>query len=62
MLSEVRKTNTIGSHLHVESKKSHELIDTGNWLVVAKGREWELGKMGEGDQKVQTSSYKINKP
>ena len=29
--------------------------------VVARGRGWEVGKVDEGGQKVQTSSYKINK-
>lgn len=32
-------------------------METENRLVVARG----VGGMGEGDQKVQTSSYKINK-
>ena len=30
-----------------------------NQLVVARGRRW--GTMGDGGQKVQTSSYKIHK-
>ena len=36
-------------------------MDTENRWVVARGRGWEVGEMGEGGQKVQTSSYKINK-
>ena len=34
-----------------------------NRLVVARsgGGKWEVGEMGEGCQKVQTSRYKINK-
>ena len=32
-----------------------------NQFVVAKGRHVEVGAMGKGNQKVQTSSYKINK-
>ena len=32
-----------------------------NRLVVARGKGWGVGEMGEGGQKVQTSSYKINK-
>ena len=39
----------------------HKLIDTENKLVVARSGGWELGKMGEVGQKIQTSSYKINK-
>ena len=36
----------------------NKLIDTENRLVVARG--WGVGKVGEGSQKVQTSTYKIN--
>ena len=28
--------------------------------MIARGKAWGMGKMGEGVQKVQTSSYKIN--
>ena len=38
--------------------KKTELIETESRLVVARG---EVGEMGEGYQKVQTSNYKINK-
>ena len=38
-----------------------QLIDTKITLVFTKSRAWELGKMYEGTQKVQTSSDKINK-
>jgi len=41
--------------------KNHKLIDTKNILVVARGGGWEVDEMGEGDQKVQNSSYKILK-
>ena len=37
-----------------------ELIDTENRLVVSRVGRWEVGKMGEGGQKVQTSSYKLS--
>ena len=36
-------------------------MDMENRLVVARGRGWRVGKMGEGGQHVQTSIYKINK-
>ena len=29
--------------------------------MVAWGREWGVGKIGEGTQKIQSFSYKINK-
>ena len=34
---------------------------TENELVVAKGRGWRVGEMGEGGQRIQTSSYKMSK-
>ena len=38
-------------------------IDTENRVMVARGEGGGVGEeMGEGVQKVQTSSYKINKP
>ena len=45
----------------MESKNKNKLIDTEHRSVVAKGGRWGLGEMGEGSQKVYTSSYKINK-
>ena len=44
-----------------KNKQKTKLINTGNRLVVARVRMWGRGKMGEEGQKVQTSSYKINK-
>lgn len=42
-------------------KQKSELTDTEKRLVVAKGKGWGwVGEMGEGSQKVQTSSYKIS--
>ena len=38
-----------------------KITDTENRMVVAKGWGWEVGETGEGDQKKQTFSYKINK-
>ena len=38
-----------------------ELIDTENRFMVTRGGEWVVGKMGEGGQKIETCSYKINK-
>ena len=32
-----------------------------NELVVAKGRGWRVGEMGECGQRIQTSSYKMSK-
>ena len=36
-------------------------IDTESRLVIIRGGELGMVKMGGGGQKVQTSSYKINK-
>ena len=41
---------------------TNKLIDTENKLVVARCKGWRVGEMGEGGQKRQTDSYKINKP
>lgn len=30
-------------------------------LIIARGGDWEIGKMGEGSQKMQTSKYNVNK-
>ena len=40
--------------------KQNGLLDTENRLVVTRGSEGGLGKVCEGGQKVQTSSYKIS--
>ena len=45
---------------NVEDKKKSTLIDTENRLVVARGTGPGIRKMGGGDQKVQTTSHKIN--
>ena len=46
-----------------KKKNLSSFIDTESRLVVARsgGRGEGLGKMGEGGQKVQTSSYTVNK-
>ena len=49
----------------MESKKTNEqngnrLINTENKLVVARWERVGIREMGERDEKVQTSSYKIN--
>lgn len=37
-----------------------KLIDTESQLGIARGGEWRVGQMSEGDQKRQNSRYKIN--
>ena len=44
----------------VESKKI-KFIDTDQMGGCQRPGNWEQGEMGKGGQKVQTSSYKINK-
>ena len=53
-----RKTNTILSHLGVESIKNKP-VETETRLVVRGSGEQPLGE--KKSQKVKTSSYKINK-
>ena len=48
-------------NLKPKPKTKSKLIDTENKSVVARGGDSDMGKMGKGSQKVQTSSYKINK-
>ena len=62
-ISRAEKEKNKWSYLYVQSnkKKKNKLIDTENRLVVAKDGEGRRGKMGKCSQKVQTSSYKINK-
>ena len=46
----------------MESKKrTNKLIVKETRLVVIRGRGWEKRESEKDDQKVQTSSYKINK-
>ena len=48
-------------HLYVESLKTKTKNlphSTENRLVAARGSRWQTDKMGEGDQKVQTSLIK----
>ena len=61
MLSVVSQTkkDTVWSHLHIESKRTwtHRYIEQ---ISGCQRRGWGVGETGEGGQKVQTSSYKIN--
>ena len=65
MLSEISQTKKdkcqMISLIYGIFKKKYRLIGTENRLVVARGRGWKVGEMGEEAQKVQTSSYRINK-
>ena len=68
VLSEITQTekDKYRTISHVESKNKNKkkrktkLIDTENILVDARGGEVGAEEMGEGNQKVQASSYKIN--
>ena len=45
---------------NLKSKQTNtKLMNTENRLVFVEGRGWRVGEIGEGGQKVQTSSYKI---
>lgn len=57
-----RKTNTIVLHIYVVHKnKSTKLMNTENRQVGTQGEGISgVGGLGEGDQEVQMSSYKIN--
>ena len=55
-----RKGNTVLYHLYVDSekKKNQTHLETADWWLPEVGVS--VGKMSKGDQKIQTSSYKIN--
>lgn len=38
-----------------------KIIETENRMIARGKGSWEVGKMGEGSQEVQTCSYKITK-
>ena len=46
---------------NLQKQTKNKSIDTENRLVFARDGVWEMGKMDEGGQKVQTFSYKKNK-
>ncbi|CAN0450415.1 unnamed protein product [Rangifer tarandus platyrhynchus] len=67
MLSE-KKKNTKWSHLYVDYKKQNKQYkmktdsdtEKNGWCCRGEGRG--RGEIGEGNQEVQTSSFKIKKP
>ena len=56
------KTNTLWSHLYVESRET-KFIETEVICVVARGGRCGMGDggLGEGGQKIKTSSFKVSK-
>jgi len=66
MLSKISQTEKDKYHMILlicGVKNKHKPIESKNRLVVGRDEvgRGNVGEMGEGDQKVQTSSYKINK-
>ena len=58
----LRKTNTVWSHLYVESKKNKKQIHRNRDQICGCQKQGGgVGELDEGGQKVQTSGYKINK-
>ena len=47
--------------MNSKKTKSHELIDTKNRLVVARGGGGGRAETGEGSLNVETPNYKVNK-
>ena len=41
--------------------ETHSQVQEAN-LVTRKGKSWEVSKIDEEDQEIQTSGYKVNKP
>ena len=64
VLGEVRqrKTYDVTYTWNLKTNQTNtELMNTDNRSVFDRGRGWRVDEIGEGGQKVQTSSYKINK-
>ena len=54
-----RKANTVLYHLYMHSEKRNQThLETADWWLTQV--DVGVGKMSKGDQKIQTSSYKIN--
>ena len=47
------------SETKTNQKTSVEFLERKIRFVIIRGRGWEEGKSKQGDQKVQTSSYKV---
>lgn len=45
--------------LYLESKRN-KFVETRSDFFISKGWGWGVKELGEGDEKIQTSSYKIN--
>ena len=63
-IRQTRKTNTIYVVyvvLNVVSKQINKLADTGEQTGGCRRQGVRVDEMGEGNQKIQTSSFKINK-
>ena len=57
-----RERRILYDFTHMRNPKKTKVMDTVNRFVLAREEGcWEVNEMGEGDQKVQTSRYKIKK-
>ena len=56
-LEDIRVSEISQSILFICKKNKNKNTDTEKRWMIARGRGWGMGKMGEGGQKVQTSSH-----
>ena len=64
MLSEISQTETekcLTNDLTNMWNLKNKCIEKEIRLVVTRGRRWREGELEEGDEELQTSSYKIRK-
>ena len=54
-------TNSVVGQLHFENKQTNKLIEKRSHLQLPEAGGYMKGELDGGSQKVQTSSYKINK-
>ena len=52
-------SSIVESETKTNQKPSIKFIGKKIRFVIIRGRDWEEGKSKQGDQKVQTSSYKV---
>ena len=56
-----QELNSVVGQLYFKNKQAINVIEKDIQFVVARGGGWGKAELNEGNQKVQTSSYKINK-
>ena len=56
-----QELNSVVGQLYFKNTPASNVIEKEIQFVVTRGGGWEEAELDEGNQKVQTSSYRINK-